>query len=74
MASREGESLDGATHLVSKAGEVALVELPDAAWQGTTCRDPSTQPHIPAVVRLSVGMTGGWGICEKFGRSAVGLR
>src|SRR3954454_12894083 len=36
-------------------------ELPDAAWQGTNCRDPSTQPHLPPVVRFSVGMTRGMG-------------
>ena len=29
----------------------------DAAWHGTKRRDPSTQPHSLAVVRLSVGMT-----------------
>jgi len=27
--------------------QIALVELPDAAWQRTRRRDPSTQPHIP---------------------------
>jgi hypothetical protein len=24
-----------------------LVELPDAAWHETNCRDPSTQTHLP---------------------------
>ena len=43
---------------LARAGEIALVELPDSARQGTKCRGPSTQPHIPSVVRLPVGMTG----------------
>ena len=57
-ASREGWSLEGEVHL-ARAGEIVLVELPDAAWSRTKCRDPSTPPHLPPVVRFSVGMTGG---------------
>ena len=53
---RSGRAMD-----LARAGETVLVELPDAAWHRTKCREPSTQPHIPAVVRLSVGMTGGMG-------------
>jgi hypothetical protein len=47
----------GRNDLLVRAGEIAWVELPDADWRGAKCRDPSTQPHVPAVVRLSVGMT-----------------
>ena len=32
---------------LARAGEIVLVELPDAAWHGTNSRDPSTQPHLP---------------------------
>ena len=45
-ASREGRSLEREMHL-ARAGEIVLLELPDAAWYGTNCRGPSTQPHIP---------------------------
>ena len=48
--------------------QVALVELPGAAWHRTKCRGPSTQPYFPfgfAQGRsLSVGMTGD-GVIKK---------
>jgi hypothetical protein len=37
----------GWSNAFSEAGEIPLVELPDSAWQGTKCRDPSTQLCVP---------------------------
>jgi hypothetical protein len=65
-ASREGGNLEGPMHL-ARAGEIVLVELLDAAWHGTRCRDPSTHLASLRSPRISVGMTG-------FGRHPSGAK